>query len=56
VAPAAHETAAGKLATSHDASQRGFFLRYFSHYEELLDEMKRFDIVKVGEEMKVEKR
>jgi hypothetical protein len=34
-----------------DTYQRGFFLRYFSHYEELLDNMKRLDLVEVGEEM-----
>ena len=34
-----------------DTYQIGFFLRYFSHYEELLDNMKRLDLVEVGEEM-----
>jgi hypothetical protein len=38
-----------------DTYQMRVFLRYFSHYEELLDNMKRLDMVEVGEEMKVEK-
>lgn len=39
-----------------DTYQMGVFLRYFSHYEELLDNMKRLDMVEVGEEMKEKKQ